>query len=98
MLSLASPAALEAGLRQLHAALSAAQSVGDAAAVERARLAARRFRRRALLMAAHPRLHRQIRAEKQEMADWLLLWLEMPDAFFDWLEIRRSRNQLSAGL
>ncbi len=91
MLSLATPEELEAGLRRLHQALCAAQTAGDAEGVERARLAARRCRRHALQMAANAKLRPQLRAQKQEMADWLLLWLEMPSAFFDWLELRKKR-------
>ncbi len=91
MLSLESPEALAAGMQRLHAALKAAQSSSDREAVERARKAARRYRRRALQMAGNGRLQPEIRAQKRELADWLLIWLEMPDAFFDWLELRRRQ-------
>jgi len=30
------------------------------------------------------------RAEKKEVAQWFAIWLETPDAFFDWLEVRKQ--------
>jgi Ni/Co efflux regulator RcnB len=30
------------------------------------------------------------RAEKVEIADWFRIWLETPDAFFDWLDVRKQ--------
>jgi hypothetical protein len=30
------------------------------------------------------------RAEKEEIAHWFGIWLETPDAFFDWLEVRKQ--------
>jgi hypothetical protein len=45
---------------------------------EHARLAARR-----------PGLPPERRAEKQEMASWMLIWLENPPIFPMWLELRK---------
>ena len=30
------------------------------------------------------------RAEKLEIGRWFAIWLETPDAFFDWLEVRKQ--------
>jgi len=30
------------------------------------------------------------RAEKVEIANWFRIWLETPDAFFDWLDVRKQ--------
>ena len=30
------------------------------------------------------------RAQKEEIAHWFAIWLETPDAFFDWLEVRKA--------
>jgi hypothetical protein len=30
------------------------------------------------------------RAEKEEIASWFRIWLETPDAFFDWLDVRKQ--------
>jgi len=89
LLHLGSLAELEAGLRTLQTRLEAYQAAGDRAGVEACRAVARRQRRRALWMASNPRVAAVKRAHKQEMADWLLLWLEMPTAFFEWLTLRQ---------
>lgn len=62
---------------------------GDAAAAERARELARAGRRRAEMIAGNRRIALARRAEKAEVARWFALWLEQPDAFFDWLELRK---------
>jgi hypothetical protein len=30
------------------------------------------------------------REEKVEIANWFRIWLETPDAFFDWLDVRKQ--------
>jgi hypothetical protein len=30
------------------------------------------------------------RAEKEEVLQWFKVWLDTPDAFFDWLEVRKQ--------
>jgi hypothetical protein len=30
------------------------------------------------------------REEKLEIANWFRIWLETPDAFFDWLDVRKQ--------
>ncbi len=53
-------------------------------------------RERAESLAANPRVNREKRQEKQEIARWFRVWLEVPDLFFDWLELRkRSEDFLS---
>jgi hypothetical protein len=42
-------------------------------------------------MIAHNRkVDESKRAEKAEIAHWFAIWLETPDAFFDWLEVRKA--------
>jgi len=36
------------------------------------------------------------RAEKGEIADWFRIWLETPDAFFDWLDVRKKSPEFQA--
>jgi hypothetical protein len=31
----------------------------------------------------------QKRAEKQEILEWFRIWLETPETFFDWLDVRK---------
>jgi hypothetical protein len=36
------------------------------------------------------------RAEKVEIAGWFRIWLETPDAFFDWLDVRKQSPEFRA--
>jgi hypothetical protein len=62
----------------------------ERAAVERVREVARMGRRRAEMIARNRKVDEKKRAQKQEVAQWFAVWLETPDAFFDWLEVRKQ--------
>lgn len=65
---------------------SAADRVGKAmvcALVKKGKL-------RAQSIAANTRVQARKRQEKQEIANWFRVWLETPDLFADWLELRKS--------
>jgi hypothetical protein len=62
----------------------------ERAAAERVREVARLGRRRAEMIARNHKVEAQKRAEKEEIAHWFGIWLETPDAFFDWLELRKQ--------
>lgn len=62
----------------------------EAAAAERVREVARLGRRRAEMIARNHKVDALKRAEKEEVARWFGIWLETPDAFFDWLEVRKA--------
>lgn len=47
-------------------------------------------RRRAEMIARNRKVDPNKRAEKEEIARWFGVWLETPDAFFDWLEVRKQ--------
>jgi hypothetical protein len=36
------------------------------------------------------------RDEKVEIANWFRIWLETPDAFFDWLDVRKQSPEFRA--
>ncbi|MDE3169051.1 MAG: hypothetical protein KGL75_02825 [Acidobacteriota bacterium] len=57
---------------------------------ERVREVARLGRRRAEMIARNRKVEAKKRAEKEEVARWFGIWLETPDAFFDWLEVRKQ--------
>jgi hypothetical protein len=38
----------------------------------------------------------QKRAEKEEIAGWFRIWLETPDVFFDWLDVRKQSPEFRA--
>ena len=63
---------------------------GERAAAERVREVARLGRRRAEMIARNHKVDALKRAEKEEIEHWFGIWLETPDAFFDWLELRKQ--------
>jgi hypothetical protein len=63
---------------------------GERTAAERVREVARLGRRRAEMIARNHKVDAIKRAEKEEIAHWFGIWLETPDAFFDWLEVRKQ--------
>jgi hypothetical protein len=63
---------------------------GENAAVERVLNVARLGKRRAEMIARNHKVEPQKRAEKEEIANWFRIWLETPDAFFDWLDVRKQ--------
>lgn len=63
---------------------------GEQAAARRVLEIARLGRRRAEMIARNPKVDPRKRAEKEEILQWFRVWLETPDAFFDWLEVRKK--------
>jgi len=62
----------------------------ERAAAERVREVARLGRRRAEMISRNHKVDTAKRAAKEEIAHWFGIWLETPDAFFDWLEVRKQ--------
>jgi hypothetical protein len=62
----------------------------EPAAVERVLEVARMGRRRAEMISRNHKVEPEKRAEKEEIMQWFKVWLDTPDAFFDWLEVRKS--------
>ena len=84
-------AELEQSLRELAAVYAAALAAGDR---ERARYCRRQViaaKDRAKFLAANSRQSDLKRAQKREMAEWMLVWLEYPDLFPSWVETRKKR-------
>jgi hypothetical protein len=63
---------------------------GERTAAERVREVARLGRRRAEMIARNHKVDAIKRAEKEEISHWFGIWLDTPDAFFDWLEVRKQ--------
>lgn len=63
---------------------------GEREAEARVLEVARLGRRRAEMIARNHKVDAMKRGEKEEVARWFAVWLEQPDAFFDWLEIRKQ--------
>jgi hypothetical protein len=80
---------LEQSLRALLDVYTAATAAGDR---ERARYSRRQIiaaKDRAKFLAQNPRTPEEKRAEKAEMAQWMLVWLENPEVFPSWVEARK---------
>jgi hypothetical protein len=60
------------------------------AAVKRVLEVGRLGRRRAEMIARNPRVDPQKREEKKEILEWFRIWLEAPETFFDWLDVRKG--------
>lgn len=48
---------------------------------------------RAQSLAGNPRVSEEKRREKKEIAGWFRVWLETPDLFLDWLELRKQSEE-----
>jgi hypothetical protein len=69
---------------------------GEHAAVERVLNVARLGKRRAEMIARNHKVEPHKRDEKEEIAGWFRIWLETPDAFFDWLDVRKQSSEFRA--
>jgi hypothetical protein len=66
------------------------QAHGEKAAAGRVLDVARLGKRRAEMIARNHKVEAHKREEKEEIANWFRIWLETPDAFFDWLDVRKK--------
>jgi hypothetical protein len=66
------------------------QTHGEKAAVERVLEIARLGKRRAEMISHNRKVEAPKREEKKEIAEWFRIWLETPNSFFDWLEMRKA--------
>jgi hypothetical protein len=80
----------EVTLMRLDELMRRFQTHGERAAVERVLNIARLGKRRVEMIARNKKVDAQKRAEKDEISDWFRIWLETPDAFFDWLDVRKQ--------
>jgi hypothetical protein len=72
------------------------RSQGEHAAVERVLNVARLGKRRAEMISRNQKVEAPKRAEKAEIANWFRIWLENPDAFFDWLDLRKQSPEFQS--
>ena len=68
-------------------------SASDHTGVRLVRSLALKGKQRAESLSRNPRVKRELRLEKQEIASWFRVWLESPGMFFDWLELRRQSEE-----
>jgi hypothetical protein len=89
---------LEQSLRELHDVYASAVACGDR---ERARTCRRQVigaKDRAKFLAHNPRTAPEKQAQKREMAEWMLVWLENPDVFPVWVEARKRAQGAKGGV
>jgi hypothetical protein len=72
------------------------RSQGENAAVGRVLNVARLGKRRAEMISRNQKVEAPKRAEKEEIANWFRIWLETPDAFFDWLDVRKESAEFKS--
>jgi hypothetical protein len=86
-------ASAEQSLRRLDAIYREYSSAADRLGTTLARALVKKGKLRAHSLALSPRVHAEKRQEKQEIARWFQVWLETPDLFADWLELRKSSDE-----
>jgi hypothetical protein len=86
----------EVSIMRLDELMRKFQAHGEHAAVERVLGIARLGKRRAEMIARNHKVEPHKRAEKEEIAGWFRIWLETPDAFFDWLDVRKQSSDFRA--
>jgi hypothetical protein len=82
----------EVSLMRLDELLRRFKAHGERAAAERVMEIGRLGKRRAEMIARNHKVEAHKRAEKGEIASWFRIWLENPDAFFDWLDVRKQTS------
>jgi hypothetical protein len=86
----------EVSIMRLDELMRKFQAHGERAAVERVLNVARLGKRRAEMIARNAKVEPHKREEKTEIASWFRIWLETPDAFFDWLDVRKKSPEFQA--
>jgi hypothetical protein len=86
-------ASAERSLLRLDAIFREYANAADRPGMTMVRALVKKGKLRAQSLAASPRVQSQKRQEKQEIARWFQVWLETPDLFADWLELRKSSEE-----
>jgi hypothetical protein len=68
----------------------------DDAGLRRVREVALKGKQRAQMIARNPKVDERKRAEKAEIAEWFTLWLQTPEIFQDWLDLRQRSKDFRA--
>ncbi len=86
-------ASAEASLRKLDGIYREYRDASDRTGTRWVRTLLLKGKLRASSLAANPRVNPQKRAEKAEIATWFRVWLQTPDLFFDWLDLRKLSEE-----
>jgi hypothetical protein len=80
---------LELDLRDMLAIYAEAMRAGDRSRARYCRCQVIAAKDRARFLARRPNTSPEKKAQKDEMAQWMLVWLENPEVFPVWVEIRK---------
>lgn len=80
----------ESSLRDLDGAFKQYRSTGDRLGTSLVRTLVVKGKLRAESLAANARVNPEKRREKEEIARWFKVWLDVSDLCFDWIELRKQ--------
>lgn len=83
----------ETSLHKLDSAYREYRAASDRVGTNFVRSLVIKGRLRAQSISGNPRVRMHKRREKEEIALWFKVWLDLPDLFFDWLEIRKRSEE-----
>jgi len=83
----------ESALRKLDEIYQEYQSASDRVGTGLVRSIVIKGRQRAESIAGNSRVRPEKRREKEEIARWFKLWLDISHLFFDWLEMRKKSEE-----
>jgi hypothetical protein len=86
-------ASAEQSLRDLDRAYREYSAAADRLGMKLVRAVALKGKLRAQSLASHPRVTAAAREEKREIAGWFRVWLQSPDLFWAWLELRKESEE-----
>ncbi len=86
-------ASAEASLHRLDTLYREFREISDRVGTSLVRSLVRKGKERSEGLAGNPRVRLEKRREKQEIACWFRVWLEISDLFFDWLELRKKSEE-----
>jgi hypothetical protein len=86
----------EVSIMRLDELMRKFRAQGENAAAERVLNVGRLGKRRAEMISRNHKVEPHKRDEKIEIANWFRIWLETPDAFFDWLDVRKQSPEFRA--
>jgi hypothetical protein len=84
-----------AAIQELETRRQAALQAGDRSTLDACLRAGRRARESAEWVSRNARVRAAVRAERGEIALWFRVWLETPEIFPDWLEVRRKSKEFA---
>ncbi len=84
---------VESSLRKLDAVYQEYRAVADRTGTQLVRSLVTKGKQRAESLAANARVNPVKRREKEEVARWFKVWLDVSDLCFDWIEMRKQSEE-----